>query len=227
MSSIYQQVLGDDFYKLHPQIQKRFGFSSEDKIAAIGRGTMNTIWHGALYTLPFLMVGAWRNIMFPQQGKAIPFTIENYAYKDRFGRETVTWIRTYSFPKRVRRFDATMILSKKRKRIVDYLGDHQHLAVDIEMEVAANGGLTLRSGEQRFYEGKLAFRFPMLFSGHAEVCEWYDDHTEAFRISVVVKNPVWGKLFGYEGHFQVEYPAVTSAADIPPYVKPIREEVRE
>ena len=101
-----------------------------------------------------------RNIMFPQKGKDIPFTIENYAYKDKFGRETVTWVRKYQFPKRVRRFDATMIYSDKRKRIVDYLGTHQHLAVDIEMTVAENGGIKLRSGELRFYEGFLNFKFP-------------------------------------------------------------------
>ncbi len=54
MNSIYQQVLGSDFQKLHPQIQKRFGFNSEDKIAAIGKGVMQSVWYGKPYTLPFL-----------------------------------------------------------------------------------------------------------------------------------------------------------------------------
>ena len=192
MKSIYQQVLGSDFGKLHPQIQKRFGFNSNDKIASVGKGVMQSVWYGKPYTLPFLYIGTWRNIMFPQKGKDIPFTIENYAYKDKFGRETVTWVRKYQFPKRVRRFDATMIYSEKRKRIVDYLGTHQHLAVDIKMTVAENGGIKLRSGEQRFYEGFLGFKFPMLFSGEANVCEWFDDREQKFRISVEVGNKTWG-----------------------------------
>jgi hypothetical protein len=58
MTSIYQQVTGSDFERLHPEIQRRFGFSSEDGIAAVGRGQMERIWHGRPYTLPFLMVGA-------------------------------------------------------------------------------------------------------------------------------------------------------------------------
>jgi hypothetical protein len=165
--------------------------------------------------------------MFPQKGKDIPFTIENYAYKDKFGRETVTWVRKYQFPKRTRRFDATMIYSEKRKRIVDYLGTHQHLAVDIEMTVAENGGIKLRSGEQRFYEGFLDFKFPMLFSGEANVCEWYDDKEQKFKISVVVSNKTWGKLFGYVGTFETEYIEVNSMADIPKDVMPVREEIRE
>lgn len=106
---------------------------------------MDEVWHGAAYTLPFLYIGTWRSIMFPERGKNVPFTIENYAYLDPLGRETVSWVRTFDTKKR-RRFDAYMIYSKERGCIVDYLGTHQHLAVDIELSVAENGGLRLRSG---------------------------------------------------------------------------------
>lgn len=66
MNSIYRQVLGSDFSRLHPQIQRRFGFSSRDNLASVGTGVMEEIWHGPLYTLPFLYVGTWRRIMFPR-----------------------------------------------------------------------------------------------------------------------------------------------------------------
>ena len=46
MNSIYERVLGTDFHRLHPQIQRRFGFSSSDGIASIGRGVMDEIWKG-------------------------------------------------------------------------------------------------------------------------------------------------------------------------------------
>jgi hypothetical protein len=62
MRSIYEQVLGPDFARLHPEIQRRFGFSSKDNTAAIGTGVMEELWHGPAYTLPFLYVGAWRRI---------------------------------------------------------------------------------------------------------------------------------------------------------------------
>jgi Domain of unknown function (DUF4166) len=224
MTSIYQQCMGKEFNQLHPKIQKRFGFASGDSMAAIGTGIMEEIWVGRFYTRPFLAIGTWRNIMFPAYGKAIPFCIENYAYCDQYGRETVTWNRTFHFPNRSRRFDATMIYSQQRKRIVDYLGTHQHLAVDIDLSVAENGGIQLHSGEQRFYEGRIGFRFPMFFSGYAEVCEWYDDTIDKFRIQVVVSNRRWGKLFGYHGYFEVNYVAVEKA---PAAVRPVREEWRE
>lgn len=227
MKSIYTQAMGSDFRKLHPKIQERFGFDSTRGIASVGRGMMEEVSLGAPYTLPFLYVGTWRNIMFPQKGRNVPFTIENYAYCDSFGRETVTWIRKYSFPEKLRRFDATMVYSKSRGRIVDYLGTHQHLAVDIDLSAREDGGLRLRSGEQRFYEGFLGFRFPMLFSGIADVCEWFDERASKFKISVEVTNRRWGFLFGYRGTFDVEYPAVAAAQQIPEDVKPLREEKRE
>src|SRR5579862_4907383 len=95
MASIYQTAMGSDFARLHPQIQRRFGFGSSDGVAALGRGVMSRLWHGRPYTLPFLYVGTWRRIMFPEHGRDVPFTIENYAYRDSLGRETVTWLRTF------------------------------------------------------------------------------------------------------------------------------------
>lgn len=225
MSSIYQRTLGADFSRLHPQIQRRFGFSSADGVASVGRGTMEEIWCGRFYTVPFFYVGTWRRIMFPEVGRDIPFTIENYAFVDRFGRETVTWVRTFE-SRRQRRFDAYMIYSEQQGKIVDYLGSHEHLAVDIELRVDNEGGLCLRSGAQRFYEGPLAFRFPLAFSGIADVREWYDEAASCFRISVDVRNRIWGRLFGYRGSFVVDWLPV-EPGQVPARLLPARQERRE
>jgi hypothetical protein len=155
----------------------------------------------------------------------VPFTIENHAYKDGFGRETVTWARRFHFGRTTRKFDATMILSEERG-IVDYLGTHQHLAVDLECRADDEGAMCLRSGEQRFYEGPLAFRFPLLFSGVADVREWWDEEAACFRITVHVANRLLGPLFGYQGSFTVDE-RVCLPGDIPPDVLPVREELRE
>ncbi len=224
MRSIYEQALGDKFELLHPRIQERFGFNSKDRRASIGRGVMDKIWRGKFFTLPFLYVGSWRRIMFPESGAAVPFTIRNYAYSDPFGRETVTWIRNFETP-HPRRFDAYMIYSEERGCIVDYLGTHEHLAVDIQLSVDARGGLRLRSGAQRFYEGFIRFNFPMIFSGIADVCEWYQESDQKFHIDVNVRNEVWGPLFGYSGTFDVE--SIKFDGQIPEDLVPARYERRE
>jgi hypothetical protein len=119
-----------------------------------------------------------------------------------------------------------MVHGAERGCIVDYLGSHQHLAVDIELSVDADGGLCLRSGAQRFYEGPVGFRFPMVLSGVANVREWYDDRDQCYRISVDVRNRRWGRLFGYRGHFQVDWLTVPPGG-VPAHVRPQREERRE
>ncbi len=225
--SIYKKAMGEEFERLHPKIQERFGFDSTAGFGSVGRGIMETMERGGWWTVPFLWIGSLRSIMFPDRGTNIPFSVHNYAYRDRFERETVTWVRYFEFPDRRRHFDATMIYSEKRQTLIDYIGDRQHLAVEIECSVdPATKGMHLRSGEQRFYERRLAFKFPLFASGVADVVEWYDDDTGEFRIRVDVKNKYFGLLFSYRGRFQAEFFEV-EPDKIPPFVKPLREESRE
>lgn len=221
---IFRRALGTDFERLHPQLQRRFGVSISG-YGCVGRGVMTRVRRGPWWTLPFLLLGATRNIMFPEKGEDIPFQIDNYAYIDSFGRETVTFVRTMRIrPGRNRRFDATMIYSPSRGRIVDYLGTHQHLAVDLALSVTDDGALRLRSGAQRFYEGPIAFRFPMILSGRADLIERFDDERQVFVIDLEVRNRLLGFLFGYRGEFTCEYP---EGVDAPATARPYREERRE
>jgi hypothetical protein len=226
MTSIYQQAMGAEFDRLHPEIQQRFAITSADGVASIGQGVMSHIWRRPWLTRPFLTFGTWRHIMFPECGQDIPFTIENYPYVDRFGRETVTFNRTFDLPSRRRRFDATMIYSATRGTVVDYLGTHQHLAADVWITADDDGGIHLRTGEQRFYERRVGFRFPMSFSGKGNVHEWFDETTGRHQIEVTVSNDLVGRLFGYRGSFTVKTLDFGDVG-VPPSVKPVREEVRE
>jgi hypothetical protein len=227
VSSIFVRAMGSDFERLHPQLQRRFGLSSAEGRACIGRGVMDRIWRGGGFTTPFLRIGAWRNILVPTTGTDVPFTIENYAYVDGHGRETVAFVRTFELSRARRgRFGATMVYSESRRRVIDYLGTHQHLAVDLDLAVDGRGGLVLRSGDQRFYEGWLAFRFPLLASGVAELHESYDEAAQRFRIDVRVTNRRFGPLFGYTGSFTCVYTEL-GPAGVPSSVKPLREERRD
>lgn len=222
-TSMFARAMGEDFARLHPMLQRRFGVGLEAGYACVGRGTMTRIRRGPWWTIPFLQIGRFRSILVPETGTDVPFTIENFPYRDPFGRETVTFVRHFRMPHAARRFDATMIAGADG-RIVDYLGSHQHLAVDLELTAEPDGSLLLRSGAQRFYEGPLGFRFPMLLSGRAELRESYDDAAQVFRIRLEVRNRVFGFLFGYEGEFRCEFP---DAAGIPAHVVPVRHERRE
>ena len=224
---VFRRAMGADFDRLHPQMQRRFGVGVgvDAGYGCVGRGVMTEMRRGPWWTLPFLAIGTLRNILFPEKGRNVPFQIDNFAYIDSFGRETVSFVRTMEMRRgRRRRFDATMIYSGDRGRIVDYLGTHQHLAVDLDLAVTEGGGLRLTSGAQRFYEGPFGFRFPMLFSGRAHLTEHYDDERDCYVIDMEVHNDVLGFLCGYRGTFTCEF---VTGVDAPATVKPYREEARE
>ncbi len=225
MTSIFERALGSDFARLDPMLRKRFGVGLDSGYACVGRGRMQHIRRGPWWTVPFLHLGRVRNILVPHVGHDVPFTVENFPYRDPLGRETVTFVREFeTSPQRTSRFDATMIWAQDRGRVIDYLGTHQHLAVDLDVSVDSEGGLFLTSHAQRFYEGRfIGFRFPMVFSGVAELHESFDDEAQVFRIDLEVRNPVFGFLFGYAGTFTCEFPPAT---DAPARLKPVRHESR-
>lgn len=221
MTSIFAEAMGPDFQRLHPMLQRRFGVGLEAGFACIGTGVMHSIRRGPWWTVPFLYLGGRRNILVPHTGRNVPFVIKNYPYRDPFGRETITFVREYRIKRRPSRFDATMVLVDGQ--LVDYLGTHQHLAVDLRLRAADDGSLLLTTHGQRFYEGRVGFRFPMLFSGQAILRESYDDDAGVFRVSLEVRNRIFGFLFGYDGEFTCEF---LPSTDAPAELRPRRHEAR-
>ncbi|MEV6613335.1 DUF4166 domain-containing protein [Streptomyces sp. NPDC051051] len=225
MTSIFRTATGAGFDRLHPQLQRRFSVGLASGEACTGRGVMDRIWHGGAFVKPFLTLGGTRNILVPRTGRAVPFVIENVPYTDSFGRETVSFVRTFDLPGRARRFDAQMVLGPRGDRVLDYLGTHQHLATDLHFHAEPDGSLLIRSGTHRFREGGVDARVPELIGARAEVRESYDDTTGRFRIRVRVVNRYVGPLFGYEGSFTATY-ADARARGVRPGLRPVREEAR-
>ncbi|MFJ5263862.1 DUF4166 domain-containing protein [Streptomyces sp. NPDC088387] len=224
-ASIFRRAMGADFDRLHPELRRRFSVGLDSGEACTGRGVMDRIWHGGPWVKPFLALGTTRNILVPRAGRDVPFTIENVPYADTFGRETVTFVRTFDLPGRPRRFDAQMVLGPRGDRILDYLGTHQHLATDLHPSAEPDGSLLIRSGEHRFREGPVDVRVPALIGATAEVRESYDDISGRFRIRVRVVNEHFGPLFGYDGSFRATYTDVRRRG-VRPGLRPVREEAR-
>jgi hypothetical protein len=227
MTSIFQRAMGTGFDRLHPALQRRFSVGLAGGQACVGRGMMDRVWHrSGGWVRPFLALGASRHILVPRTGRDVPFVIENVPYQDGYGRETVTFVRTFAFPRaRPARFDATMVYSPERGCIVDYLGTHQHLATDLELGAEPDGALVIRSRAHRFREGPIDLNVPRLVAADALVRESYDEQAGCFHIRVSVVNRRFGPLFGYEGSFTVEYVDVAEYG-MPAGLRPVREEAR-
>lgn len=222
MPSIFERSMGEGFARLHPAIRRRFAICSGGGIASIGQGVMD-IWVHPMARFPVLRLAARRHAALDRGGLQIPFTIENYAYIDAAGRDTYATIRSFQFPDRVRRFDTSTVYREDTETLRDLMGTHQQLAVDLQVEAAANGGIILRTGIQRLCTPLGIVRLPFPMSGHA--WEWVEPSGGTHHIEVEVHMPPFGKMISYRGQFTAETVSIASQA-IPDYAYPRRVESR-
>lgn len=214
--SLFSKALGSDFTRLHPMMQARLGISPSAQIACIGQGMMTRMHRGHWSKIPFLTLGTPAHISFPEQGEDIPFTIENYPYTDAQGRSALTFARTFFFPQKIRRFDAYMFWNTKRSCVSDYIGRKKKCITDLDMHVDDRGHLHIRSKRLDWIFGSSDWRIPAWPGGFAEVEEWYDPSQDRFHIQVSIAHPTLGFIYGYEGHFRVQFRAVT---EVPAHVR--------
>lgn len=204
MRSVIQRAMGDDFHRLHRMVRQWFGFHSTDGLMAYSYGTADEVRRGGFIVTPFLMLGAMRNVMFPESGINVPFAARAYAFQDAAGRETFGILRTFDFGGRTRRFDEYIVAGDDGNAYA-YLGTHQHFAVRLDIEVGPQGELIIASREQRITRGPLRFSFPRIFSADGRAVIGYDDAVGAFTIDLRVENRILGNVFSYRGTFKTEW----------------------
>ncbi len=199
LMSIYKKVLGQQYYKLHPMLQKRYEFSNHAPFQATG--VMKTINVGPKFLYPLLWLGTKCKLLFPEHGMNVPFKITNTPLVGKNGEEQIHWERIFYFGTKKRYFNALMSFDSKRNIIKDYLGEPSLLYSDLVFTVSSEGDLKIESSKQRFVLGKIEIPLPKLFQGLATVTEKYNEEKGVFQISVDVRNPLIGLIFSYEGEF--------------------------
>lgn len=197
--SIYEKVLGGDFYRLHPMLQKRYSIEEGKPFKATG--IMKTIKGGPAWLYPIFKLGVHWKLLFPEHGADIPFTIKNEAFRGVKEEQQVHWERVFHFGSKKRHFNALMSLDSGRSVIKDYLGEPALVYSDLAFDVSVDGAITISSLNQRLVLGKIELPLPKIFHGLAKVTERYDEKKEAYQIRVSVRNPLVGHIFSYEGEF--------------------------
>ncbi|TWT26369.1 DUF4166 domain-containing protein [Planomicrobium sp. CPCC 101110] len=198
--SIYKEVLGSQFNKLHPMLQKRYEFPIKSPFKA--NGVMKSISRGPDWLLPLFLIGAKRKFLFPESGTDIPFTIVNTRQKGANGEEQVFWERTFFFPNKTRCFNALMSRNSKSKIVKDYLGEPPLFYSELAFFVSPEGHMQIQSRKQRIVLGPIEVPLPKLLHGVTKVTEGYIEEKGVFTINVQITNPFFGLLFSYEGEFK-------------------------
>lgn len=199
MKSIYEKVLAEQFYTLHPMLRKRYEFSNQIPFQATG--VMKNIKAGSKFLYPLYLLGLKNKLLFPEYGTNIPFQIVNTPLVGENGEEQIHWERTFYFGEKKRYFNALMSFDSKKNLIKDYLGEPSILYSDLAFLVLDGGALRIESRKQRWVLGKIELPLPRFLQGLATVTEKYCEEKGVFQINVDVRNPLIGHVFSYEGEF--------------------------
>lgn len=197
--TIYKTLLGEDFNRLHPELQQRYALPVDEPFFATG--VMQKIESGATWMRPFYTVAARTKFLFPESGEDVPFSIRNTCNVLESGELEVFWERSFHFAEKTRYFDARMTIDPVRKVVKDYLGSPSLFYSDLHFSVTKEGNLLIRSGVQRFILSKMELPIPKVLEGRVIVEEGFDDVRQVFTIHVSIHNPLFGRLMMYAGEF--------------------------
>ncbi|OAT82447.1 hypothetical protein A6P54_07790 [Bacillus sp. MKU004] len=200
--TIYKELLGAEFKKLHPKLQERYMLSVGKPFQ--GTGTMSKIETGPAWLKPFLTYAVRRKFLFPESDNDVPFTIKNSCRLMESGETEVYWERSFFFEEVTRHFNAFMTIDAARGVVKDYLGEPSLFYSDLNLSVSHDGGLRIRSGSQRFIAGKFEIKLPSLFKGEVAVEEGYDEVSRCYTIKVDIHNKFIGRMMTYEGTFTAQ-----------------------
>lgn len=201
MTGVYEYALGPEADELHPKVHERYSTDPEDDFVCVGRGRMD-ISRGT-HVLPALYAMTTRNLLFPEAGHDVPFTVRIVGFRDAADREVLATIREFRFGRKHRRFDSLTVWDADNERLLDFLGTGGLLVSELNPHVDA-GALVVETGRQwlRLNGQYVPLCGPLAVD--VEVRDRYDDADERFHVTATIENRLAGHVLSYRGAFTQE-----------------------
>ncbi|MFB1082925.1 DUF4166 domain-containing protein [Jeotgalibacillus sp. JSM ZJ347] len=206
MKSMFQKAMGEDFDKLHPSLQKKYALNSSSDYKVITKGTMHEIKGGSRLVRKVSHLGVKMNFAFPERGEEIPFYMENAAYRDRHGRETMSWRRSFTFPETVRCFYDKMKEGEQPNSVDNFTDQWGIARLPLNLKATKTGGMLLTSRDMTLHIGKKYMKIPRILGVRATVLEEYNDQTELFDVHIHIYQPLFGTILSYKGSVEMLFP---------------------
>lgn len=209
MTGLFEREVGEGWDALHPRVRERYGLEAGEDREAVGVGRMDELERNPLAT-PIRWLGTVDDVLFPEGGTDVPFTITTEAFVDDAGNEALYLHRRFETDP-PREFVDTLRWNPARGCITDLFGRRGLVAADLHVR-ADDGALALSIGTQWLRVGGTYLALPDPLSVDGRIRDWYDDESDRFRVAAEVVNPLVGTVFGYAGAFESEFRAVDADA---------------
>ncbi|WP_227396448.1 DUF4166 domain-containing protein [Jeotgalibacillus aurantiacus] len=208
MKSMFEKAVGNSFNRMHPELQKKYALHSESGYMVITEGTMHEIKGGSLLVRKVSILGTKLNFAFPERGDEIPFYMENKAYKDKHGKESMTWKRTFRFPGTVRYFHDEM-KEGEHPDTVDNLTDQWGIVrLPLDLKVTKTGGMLLTSRTMTVHLFNTIIQIPSFLGVKATVIEEFNKEKDLFDVHIHIYQPLFGTILSYKGTVKMRFPEV-------------------
>lgn len=195
--SVYKQLLGEDFERLHPMLQHRYHTVPGETFRA--KGVMSTVKHGSPLLLPFYYAAPLMDFLFPEQGSNVPFDMMYETVDQGNGIVDMNWSRNFYFQKKTRAFNSTTRIDLNTNTAYDLLGKPAMMRSNLLLNVSKEGKLITRTNAQHLFG---LVPLPSFFKGQAIVEDGYDDERGVYTVHATVFNDLLGTIMMYAGEFE-------------------------
>jgi hypothetical protein len=190
---------------LAPAYRDQYLLTAEADYRVILGGQMEAIWHRPRWLWPIFWLVAQGDMLFPEQGKAIPTVVTITAGRDERGLPFHRWERRFRFKRRHRSFNSLMVFDPEAGEVVEIQGPGGLLQTTSKV-VADPDFRTLEflpiKSVLKIGPLRLALPKGLWITTHA--VERLDPaRDDTIHVDFTVSHPWLGDIFGYRGQFRV------------------------
>jgi hypothetical protein len=189
-------------------LREQFYVSPDDGFDVVLKGKMHRVWYRPGWLRPLMWVLGKCGILVPEKGRNIHTMLRVIARRDRSGRPIHTWARTFYFPKRLLRFNTSIVYDSSLDHTADLVGPNNVFFIMWRAQFRPPVTFTLDTARGALRVGKRRIWIPDLIQrwalGVVHHSQWVDrDRDDTIHIELMLWHPLVGYFFGYEGTFRL------------------------
>ena len=196
---VYETIIGSDFHKLHPMLQKRYSLKLGETFKS--QGVMELMETKPSYLKPVYRILSKLKFIVPESGENIAFDMQYTLTHCDDKTAIFKWVRKFYFPTKTFEFHTRMIVDFDTGVVKDYMGAPSVVNSHLQFDVTQGGELMTRSTAVEAVIGNQDISTPAMLAPNALVLEGFDEKTQQYTIHLSIFHPFLGTMMRYAGKF--------------------------